>query len=178
MYLDWLKAQVSYFMGPKYNELFFTLNNMYFLPIIPRDENREADGIALRDEYYCTSSDQRNIKVHSSCTFLEFLVALARRMNYIYARIDEDRLQDCFWMLINNMGLMQYTDEYIQNDPYYTDFISVVKDIIDRINNRTYDASGEGGLFPLKYPRTDQRNVEIWYQMQQYLNELIAEEGR
>ena len=31
--------------------------------------------------------------------------------------------------------------------------------------------NGTGGLFPLKRPRVNQRRVEVWYQMSEYLME-------
>jgi len=36
---------------------------------------------------------------------------------------------------------------------------------------RRYSKTGKGGLFPLKHPKKDQTEVEIWYQMQQYVME-------
>ena len=36
---------------------------------------------------------------------------------------------------------------------------------------REYSDNGHGGLFPLKNPKKDQRKVEIWYQMTEYINE-------
>jgi hypothetical protein len=39
-----------------------------------------------------------------------------------------------------------------------------------RVINRTYGPDGSGGLFPLHKPHIlDQRRVELWYQMQYYL---------
>jgi hypothetical protein len=34
---------------------------------------------------------------------------------------------------------------------------------------RTYDRRGHGGLFPLQRSNRDQRRVEIWYQLSEYL---------
>ena len=42
---------------------------------------------------------------------------------------------------------------------------------LDGFINRQYEANGEGGLFPLKGVCEDQREVEIWYQMNAYLYE-------
>jgi hypothetical protein len=47
-----------------------------------------------------------------------------------------------------------------------------ILDCIDRFLSRKYDYNGVGGIFPLrKGASEDQRNVEIWYQMQSYLME-------
>lgn len=172
-YLDWLKNQVEYFDGPRHNQLLNKLHDLPFTPIIERDENRAYDGIHLRDEYFDEYGDDAYI-IDTGCSFLEFLVALARRMNYIYARVDEDRTADCFWMLIDNLGIY-YSDEidasFFKKREKYVEFA------VKNVNDRSYQENGRGGLFPLRHPRTNQRNVEIWYQMNQYLNELMSEEG-
>ena len=169
MYLDWLKSQVEYFDGPKHNCLLDNLYEFAYVPTIDRDRNRYYDGIELRDEYFKEFTDDPMI-IDAQCSFLEFLIALARRMNYIYARIDEDRTADCFWMLVNNLRI-NFDDE----SDY---FIGDISAAVDAVNTRSYQQDGTGGLFPLKHPRENQRNVEVWYQMNQYLNELMVEEGR
>ena len=47
-----------------------------------------------------------------------------------------------------------------------------VEEAIYRFMNRDYDSNGRGGLFIVNNPRQDLREVEIWYQMHWYLNEL------
>ncbi len=61
--------------------------------------------------------------------------------------------------------------------------------ILDRMVERTYKRNGEGGLFPLRgpkccgdvlieegvYPLRDQRGVEIWYQMCDWMLENYME---
>ena len=44
-------------------------------------------------------------------------------------------------------------------------------DILTKFMRREYDASGLGGLFALRYPKEDMRDIEIWYQMMSYLEE-------
>ena len=173
-YLDWLKNQIEYFDGPSHNILLEHLYTLSFTPRINRDINRESDGIRLRDEYFVDGVDEESI-IDTPCSFLEFLIGLARRMNYIYSRIDEDRTRDCFWMMIDNLELTCFDDRYLSRAPGR---IRAITEAVNIVVDRTYEEDGSGGLFPLKHPRENQRNVEIWYQMQQYLNELMREEGR
>ena len=43
--------------------------------------------------------------------------------------------------------------------------------IIKRFLERAYNRSGRGGLFPIKRVLKDQRRVEIWYQMMDYISQ-------
>ena len=47
----------------------------------------------------------------------------------------------------------------------------LINEAFQMINERSYAFDGYGGLFPLRKPHQDQRNIEIWYQMQAYLME-------
>lgn len=172
-YLDWLKSQVEYFDGPRHNLFLDQLYTLSYFPVIERDWNRYEDGIALRNEFFGGRRPDDNV-LDSPCSFLEFLIALARRMNYIYADIHEDRTQDCFWMIVRNAFISD------MNDDIYDAVRGAdrVDEVVDRIINRSFDEDGHGGLFPLKEPSTNQRNVEVWYQMNQYLAELMRMEGR
>ena len=42
---------------------------------------------------------------------------------------------------------------------------------VQRVLDRTYDANGNGGLFPTRTVMVDQRGMDIWMQMQAWLNE-------
>lgn len=176
-YLDWLKNQIEYFDSEgSFDYLLDQLYSVAYVPLMERDQNRYADGLELRDEYFKDFGEDANI-IDSPCSFLEFLIALARRMNYIYADIHEDRTQDMFWTMLRNAGLDGCDDGYhwaVGDDAFNED----VEYVVDRIINREFDEDGRGGLFPLNNPTTNQRNVEIWYQMNQYLVEVMKEEGR
>lgn len=169
-YLNWLKDKVERFDDRGNHEfLFRKLYVTAVYSVIKADANREADGIALRDEY----SGYNPEAIDGPCSFLEFLIALAKRMNYIYARVDEDCFQDMFWLLLENLEISLSDEEYIEagGDIYVDERIHAVLD-------RTFDINGVGGLFPLKHPRQNQRRIEIWYQMNQYLTEVMKDEGR
>lgn len=179
-YTEWLRNQVTYFDGPNYDYLLNTLHGYIFTPRIERDENRAADGVALRDEFQCEhpylAEVEDTFTIDSPCSILEFLVGLAKRMNYVYARTDEDRTADCFWIMMRNLGLDQFTNETCMD---FTEAAHrAVESAVHMINDRAFEKDGTNGPFPLGVPRTNQRNVEYWYQMQQYVGELMKAVGR
>jgi hypothetical protein len=73
---------------------------------------------------------------------------------------------DWFWKLMDNIGLRQYSDAHwslrAEREVYYT---------AERVIKRTYGYDGDGGLYPLRHPRHDQRQTELWTQMQAYILE-------
>ena len=68
-------------------------------------------------------------------------------------------------MLIN-CGLIEYCNERIEQDDD-----DVVGDILAIINHRQYGWDGEGGFFPLQWPKYDQRELELVIQMNNYIEE-------
>ena len=96
---------------------------------------------------------------------LEMLVALADRMSY-YAD------GDWFWEMIENLGLLPYNDSNFYDDKYVGNYS--VSRILVTFLGRKYLKNGTGGLFPLQHTRKDQRRVELWYQMCEYLEEKVA----
>jgi hypothetical protein len=86
------------------------------------------------------------------------LVGLSRRLAFE----TEGDVPYWFWHLVNNMGLLGFNDrsKFPQQE---------VEDRTSIVIWRTYDPDGNGGLFPLRGTRNDQRKVEIWYQLSEYL---------
>ena len=140
-----------------YHILINTLLSHAFTPIIERDENRAIDGIYLRSELgFEDPTDKR------PCSLLEMLIALAGRFDG-NSGFDPDEVWENFWSMMENIGLDQYDDIHYAKDEVWS--------ILYIFDNRTYAFNGKGGLFPLKRPTHDQRNVEIWDQMQEWLIE-------
>lgn len=148
------------------------LHRKEFYSLVPHDENRASDGLELREEYMREINYPRYIDIPGECSVFEMLIGLARRMDFETGDPYDfensiDRTAYWFWEMIDNLGLMPFDDDsYVDYDG-----IRIVEDIIDRFLNREYDADGNGGLFPMRVVNEDQREVEIWYQMNQYLNE-------
>lgn len=135
-----------------------------FVWLVPNDDNRIADGLALRRLFLqeCDGVGPDPLWETLGCSMLEMLIALAHRLEFITG----DPVFDWFWILIENLGLsMRGTSDRQYSAALETE----VDDILDRIIWRTYSKTGEGGLFPV--PETDQdlRKIELWYQMSAYL---------
>ena len=102
------------------------------------------------------------------CSVLEMMLALSIRCEEHIMDDPEigNRTGEWFWIMIVNLGLGSMDDT--RYDEEYVD------DILDKFLNREYDADGTGGLFPVRNPRYaqyDLRNVDIWYQLNWYLQE-------
>lgn len=159
LYFDWLKDIILPAPnGKRYDRLIDILHEKEFIPMIEMDENRAADGIFLREKFAEVYLDF----CEDPCSILEMMIALAGRFDG-NAGFDPNEAYENFWILIKNLGLDRY------HDSNYSGY--EVRRILYSFTNRTYEYSGKGGLFPLKNPRKDQRNVEIWEQLQAYLIE-------
>ena len=154
------------------NTLDKSLSKTDFYYTIPMDGNREADGIDLRYRFgYENSYDESMIAAYLDdrpCSVLEMMIALAIRCeeNIMDDPDIGDRTGQWFWSMIENLGLSDMDDaEY---DELY------VHRIVKRFLDRGYKKNGEGGLFTIHHSAgRDLRNVEIWYQMCWYLDELV-----
>lgn len=127
---------------------------------VPNDDNRVADGVELRREFLReTNSVGDTAWLDMGCSCLEMLIALARRLEF-----QTDRpAKDWFWRLLDNLELGGSDFDPMSHRE--------VDHILSTMMDRTYSYNGKGGLFPLDEPARDQRKVEIWYQMSEYLFE-------
>jgi len=157
-YFDWLLERIEGTNSPykpALNQMHFTK----FEPLVPYDENRCKDGLALRSEYERVTNTRLDRREMSRpCSVLEMSIALAERFafNIVEGGNDVD-IPNAFWIMMSNLNLKKNTD---LNPP-----------IIAGLVHRKYNPNGRGGFFPLKRPKEDQRNVELWYQMQAYVLE-------
>lgn len=172
IYVSWLYRMVeeapndwhthdTLHLGPVYSKLMEAMYRTEFVPLVDYDQNREADGIALRDRFifetgYETTAEFRD----APCSLLEMIIGISNRMAFNM----DSPLKTVFWRLISNLGLKTETDDYF-DEPR-------VDEILDTLNNRTYDELGNGGLFPLKKSNRDQRTLEIMFQMYEYVSEV------
>ena len=161
MFLEWLYDQVLVraHRGATYWKLLRQMYQTEYIWFIPNDGNRAEDGKDLRVDW------MRHVEIDAPdhwldlpCSFLEMLVALARRMEFEA----DQTTQHWFWHLLENLDFQAYHDGSGYSRNYVTKRMRVVMD-------RMYDAHGNGGLFPLRNPDKDQRRVELWYQMSAYL---------
>ena len=163
LYFRWLYSQVAdpEVINPyaTHWRLLRVLYTKEFLWHVPNDDNRIQDGKDLRFEF---AGDQRIDEgwLDLPCSMLEILIALARKLAFEA----DGRPAGWFWTMMTNVDLTQYSDRRRFSD-------EMIHEVLDRIIFRSYNYSGEGGLFPLKEADRDQREVELWYQMCAYVLE-------
>lgn len=159
-YFEWLCAMVGVRPTGTASDILMTLHKLPFTPEVDRDENRFEDGQSLR-RAFTFETDVRYIPdcwYNEECSFLEMVVALSERMGL---HIDADT-PTTFWHLMRNLGLSK-TSEVSAEEIYM---------IVKTVNDRTFDRDGYGGLFPLRVATRDQRDIELYAQMQDYIMEL------
>lgn len=171
-YLFWLTSLVcDEYHQRYYQNLLETLHEREFTWVIDNDINRAADGIDLRARF----SEENNLDflkcrriLNGPCSVLEMMVGLACRCEDGIMGDEEygDRTSEWFWLMIRNMDLMDMDDESFDANH--------VHEVITKMLNRGYRRDGrDGGLFVIDHPRRDLRRVEIWYQLNWYLNTII-----
>jgi hypothetical protein len=144
------------------------------------DDNRCEDGMWIRERFDFDLTDI----YQEHCNMLEVLIALAERFDETVQKAGEQiATHRYFWEMMDNCGLSRYSDSWFSDNledykrisgkiPGETGWDTCLIDrIIDKIINREYDRLGNGGLFPLRKSKKDQRKVELWYQLSEYINE-------
>lgn len=165
LYFDWLVDLVKFPEGRSYWKLFRLLYSTEFIVLVANDDNRALDGIDLRDLFIDSEDVLARLLPDPDweelpCSVLEMMAALSIRLETFE---DRKSVSDWFWVLIHNLGL-EIDDREFTNEDY-----SYIFDGLDILNYRQYNYSGLGGLFPIKNPTRDQRDIEIWDQMSDYL---------
>lgn len=171
-YFEWLSDIVCgerYSDAVSYRKLLMRLHAINFRYSIPRDRNREEDGLDMRYRFAC---DYRGIEhaddyLDGPCSVLEMMVALCVRCeeNIMDDPLVGNRTGQWFWSMIVNLGLGSMTDSRYDR--------RTVEEAIGRFLDRDYFPDGKGGLFTVRNCDRDLRDVEIWVQMLWYLDGII-----
>ena len=179
-YFEWLlnKAGVSD-DEDGFSYLCSILHEVIFHPTLEMDENRWEDGIRYRYEFASEKegfgTDRANWVTNylddsiGGCTMLELILSLAEKMHFEMLDSQYDAgVGKWFEELLSNLGLDMYTNrELMENEAAYFE----IDDILNKLIYRNYRYNGEGGLFPLRGPKEDQRDVEMLIQMNNYIIE-------
>lgn len=169
-YFNWLCGLVEIGGGRSdhnHRKLAEILHTKRFFWFVPNDDNREEDGRDLRKTFLERRPDIYDLNLKEDCTVLEMLIALSIRMEWILSDGSRDQMPKRFWEMIDNLEL----SNFLSDDCVIEENIDEIEDIINLFLERKYTETGSGGLFPLKRPKHDQRKIEIWYQMAEYLAE-------
>lgn len=173
-YFEWMQDLVRDDRAEEngtYYELFRVLHDIDFTYTIPLDGDRASDGVNLRYRFaHDTDLDRRIAACEldaGPCSVLEMMVALAARCEGGIMDDPElgDRTGHWFWTMIENLGLIDMTDDYF-DEPH-------VRRVIRTFLNREYAPDGTGGLFRVYDSRQDMRTITIWYQMCAYLSSMF-----
>lgn len=144
-YFTWLNFLVE--APENYSLLMIKLHRTAYIWIIERDGDRAADGKSLRYKYAIgVTDDSKEIDeikdfLSGPCSVLEFLVALARRIELnIMADPDiGDRTSEWFREMLDNLDLLKYDDKN------YSEI--AVDYILNRFMERKYGDDGVGNIF-------------------------------
>lgn len=169
-YFEWMVNLVCGHRFSKeisYRKLLTLLHDIEFRYSVPRDENRARDGVDLRYRYSClTGCDDVSYLIDGPCSMLEMMIALAIKCEEI---VDDpaygDRTAQWFWEMVTSLGLGGMSD--LNFDRHY------ILECVDRFLNREYSPNGKGGLFTVRNSRRDMRKLEIWYQMHQFIHDIV-----
>lgn len=165
-YYDYLLGIINFNLPKyrRYGRLVEELFDTEFYYVHPMDENRMNDGLYLRKEFlFDIGMDVHEDLWIDPCSVLEVLVAFSKRIEIeITGEPGEDDLGRWFWVMVKNLGILYPNNEFDHG---------IVQFKLENWMSRKFEKSGNGSIFPLKNWRADQRDVEMWYQMQAYLNE-------
>ena len=173
-YFEWMCQLVCdepFLEDLSYHKLLRHLHSIDFRFIIPMDGNRADDGVDLRYRFgYERAYDDfviASLLDDRPCSVLEMLIALAFRCeeNIMNNPDIGNRMGQWFWTMVSNLGLRNMSDSSF--DPNYTN------NVISRFMDRKYKRNGEGGLFTIEGLNGDMRSVEIWHQMNWYLDSIL-----
>lgn len=163
LYFNWLCAKIVYLENPTpsltYWSLLRLLYGTEYVWLISGDDNRAEDGLMLREEFLLESGLENDVDWDNSpCSVLEMLIAFSRRAEYT----TDEPASNWFWEFVGNLGLSECNDAN-GADP------DKVGEILYTWLWREYRMSGRGGLFPINNVRSDQTQLETWYQFCEYL---------
>lgn len=177
-YFTWLRMLVSHpnhtILLGRYNGLLKELFDIPFFCCLDADFDRVEDGLSLRKDFY-KETELFYISMDSPASVLEVLIGIAKRMEYIVAWDDESyeppyTVSDYFWMMIDSLDLLDYTDESCSFDGTRLADMLLVR-ALDIWMHRSFEYDGSKSIFKLNNPPCDQRTTPITYQMNYFIRE-------
>ena len=159
-YFQWLISQIELPADNPhtYNNLFVRMHETEFIWSIPHDDDRVQDGLNLRVQFL----DGRRHEFISGVSVLEVLIALSIRVAFTAG----GHAPIWAWQLIENLRLDR------RPDPFTKGRADRVDETLETLIWRTYQRDGKGGFFPLNEATEDQTKIDIWQQMNAYVNEI------
>lgn len=171
-YFDWLCSLVRVREQTlHWYEILWVLANYDFVAVHPMDENRIADALDLRCEFWNGRGQERLFKKEPA-SVLEVLIALARRgeRDVMFDPELGDRSYVWFWIMMENLGLDKYAYYGALNSRKNRE---KVNEILDIFVGRRYDRAGHGGIFLAKTSAVNMKKEELWTQMNYFFEEFF-----
>lgn len=167
-YKAWLLEKLEW-KRRGYSELMSLLFDMEFEYYILKDRSRYYDGTYLRHEFI---KEEDTLEAHelydedrnTPCSVLEMLAGLSIRVDDEWIGDPGDPKPGAFFEeMLSNLGLLEYNHKNFDAE-------KVVKKVTKWLR-REFNRNGKGSILPINHPRRDQRNIEIWDQLMEYLSE-------
>lgn len=181
-YIEWLESfTIDETMRddrrPTYHGLVMTLWNIEYNPKdggIGNDLDRMEEGLELRIRYdYILSKNaglEHEMVVHAAsmfgpCRVLEVIITLAMHMYDMMQDTDiYNSVSRWFWEIMANVGLDDLDDSIFGQRE-----ASLVEKTVGDILDRKGPKGARGGWFYVE----DWQEIEVWYQMHEYLNGMF-----
>lgn len=174
-YLNWLGPQLKDERDNPDKTYWDLINLMFDTPFgwldhIPMDENRTVDGRDLRVEFGRETTRAGHISLEvlerlGPVSFLEVLIALSRHLAFVAG----GQAPGWAWVLVKNLELDRMWD------PLTSPKRRKAQEVMSVVVERRYSPDGTGGFFPLAWPDGDQTKIELWYQLNAFVEELHPE---
>ena len=150
----------------EYEPVLRVLHDIPFYWLIHSDDNRVGDALAYRQSEFLDNIDTRQMDrvvlgqwAMSSPSVLETMLGMAHRWCFYFGG---PSVAYYFTEMFTNLGLAPLTNGHF---PGYQD---QVRHVVDVWLSRNFNENGVGSPFPLNAPHVDQRNVDMWAQMNAY----------
>lgn len=166
-YRNWLIRKLNRFEDRSYRELLVVLDNIEYYYEVFHDDARAQDGIYNRWEWI-DAVDYQDDNRWGPCSMLEFIYGMAIRMDFLAEwryRDDGMDLIDGFWVLIENLGLIEFDGKLSKKE------CDNVTKICDAFCHRTQYDGKYVEMFPVAVENAKFRRTERFVQMQQFVRE-------
>jgi len=168
-YLLWLENELiseGDYPDRSYFELVYLMFETEFKWSVDMDDNRLADGMELRAEFaHLHNASRTGMNRLGPCSFIEVLIGLSRRLAFVAG----GTARRWAWQLLVNLHLEKMWDHLSGSKRH------AALQIMNTVIQRDYAPNGEGGFFPMAWDERDQRQVELWYQLNAYVEEQHLE---
>lgn len=148
-----------------YEPVLRCLHDIPFYWLIHSDDNRVGDALAYRQSEFLDNVDTRQMDkvalgqwAMSSPSVLEVMLGMAHRWCFYFGG---PSVAYYFTRMFNNMGFGAFHGRTVEDQHQ-------LRWLVDRWLSRTFDENGVGSPFPLNAPHSDQRQVDMWAQMNAY----------